>query len=175
MHEVCLNGKNVVVGFNFDIDLSMWTHKVIAERNLFFIGIQMPDRQYHSFHGINKNGNVGTPLYVNGNENGAYRGGDGYMTIADLTEAFIPGKLSLDEALDLAQRKKIVYAKDVSMQAMLSDKNGRAFLIEPGIGYRLEKTKYSLSHMTPTGVSNSVTQICTSINKIIFIMYVFYV
>lgn len=153
MHEVCLNGKNVVVGFNFDIDLSMWTHKVIAERNLFFIGIQMPDRQYHSFHGINKNGNVGTPL----------------------TEAFIPGKLSLDEALDLAQRKKIVYAKDVSMQAMLSDKNGRAFLIEPGIGYRLEKTKYSLSHMTPTGVSNSVTQICTSINKIIFIMYVFYV
>lgn len=131
MHEVCLNGKNVVVGFNFDIDLSMWTHKVIAERNLFFIGIQMPDRQYHSFHGINKNGNVGTPLYVNGNENGAYRGGDGYMTIADLTEAFIPGKLSLDEALDLAQRKNRIrqgrfHAGDVIRQkrARLSHRAG---------------------------------------------------
>lgn len=30
------------------------------------------------------------------------------------------------------------------MQAMLSDKNGRVLIIEPGIGYRLEQAKYSL-------------------------------
>ncbi len=38
------NGRSAIVGFNFDIDLSVWTHKVIAERNQFLIGIQMPDR-----------------------------------------------------------------------------------------------------------------------------------
>lgn len=30
------------------------------------------------------------------------------------------------------------------MQAMLSDKNGRVLIIEPGIGYKYEKEKFSL-------------------------------
>ena len=70
------NGKETIVGFNFDIDLSEWEHTVIAEKDRFFIGIKMSDNKYHSFHGINR--------------------------------------------------------------------NGRVLIIEPGIGYRLEKEKYSL-------------------------------
>lgn len=64
------NGNDTIVGFNFDIDLSVWTHKVIEEKSRFYIGIKMPDGNYHSYHGVNKNGNVGTLLYVNGNEKG---------------------------------------------------------------------------------------------------------
>lgn len=133
-----------IVGFNFDIDLSVWTHKVIGEKDRFFIGIKMPDNRYHSFHGINRNGNVGTLLYVNGNKNGEYCEGEGYITIADLTERFIKGEILLDDALDMVQDKKIVYAKDATMQAMLSDKKGRVLVIEPGVGYRFEHTAYSL-------------------------------
>ena len=66
------NGIDKIVGFNFDIDLSVWDHTVITEENRFYIGIKMPDGMYHSFHGINKNGNVGTLLYVHGNENARY-------------------------------------------------------------------------------------------------------
>ena len=138
------NGEDTVVGFNFDIDLSVWTHKVIAEKDRFFIGIKMPDNQYHSFHGINRNGNVGTLLYVNGNQNGAYRSGEGHITVADLTERYIKGELLFDEACSIVQNKKIVYAEDAAMQEMLSDKNGRVLIIEPGIGHRFEHTKYSL-------------------------------
>lgn len=138
------NGDNTIVGFNFDIDLSVWTHTVIAEKDRFFIGIKMPDNRYHSFHGINRNGNVGTLLYVNGNKNGEYCGGEGYVTVADLTERYIKSEILLDDALDIVRNKKIVYTKDATMQAMLSDKNGCVLIIEPGIGYRLEKTKYSL-------------------------------
>ncbi len=138
------NGNHTVVGFNFDIDLSVWTHTVIAEEDRFFIGIKMPDDQYHSFHGINRNGNVGTLLYVNGNKNGAYCDGEGYITVSDLTERYIKGEILLDDVLDIVQNKKIVYAKDATMQAMLSDKDGRVLIIEPGIGYRFERTKYSL-------------------------------
>lgn len=123
------NGNDTITGFNFDIDLSVWTHKVI-------IGIKMPDNQYHSFHGINRNGNVGTLLYVNGNKNN--------ITISDLTESYIKGEISFDDTLKIVQKQKIIYAKDISMQAMLSDKNGRVLIIEPGIGYRLEQAKYSL-------------------------------
>ena len=138
------NGDDTIVGFNFDIDLSVWTHKVIAEKDRFYIGIKMPDNRYHSFHGINRNGNVGTLLYVNGNKNGEYCGDETCITIADLTESYIKGEILFDDALHMVRSKKIVYAKDATMQAMLSDKDGHVLIIEPGIGYCLEKTKYSL-------------------------------
>lgn len=56
------NGKDTITGFNFDIDLSVWDHKVIKDEDRFYIGIKMPDSQYHSFHGIHRNGNAGTSL-----------------------------------------------------------------------------------------------------------------
>ena len=93
------NGDKTIVGFNFDIDLSVWTHTVIAEKDRFFIGIKMPDNRYHSFHGINRNGNVGTLLYVNGNKNGEYCDGEGYITVADLTESYIRGEILFEDAL----------------------------------------------------------------------------
>ena len=37
------NGKETIVGFNFDIDLSEWEHTVITEKDRFFIGIKMSD------------------------------------------------------------------------------------------------------------------------------------
>ena len=37
------NGKETIVGFNFDIDLSEWEHTVIGEKDRFFIGIKMSD------------------------------------------------------------------------------------------------------------------------------------
>lgn len=138
------NGNDTITGFNFDIDLFVWTHKLIIEKNIFFIGIKMPDNQYHSFHGINRNGNVGTLLYVNGNKNGKYSTNKNNITIADLTESYIKGEISFDDTLKIVQKQKIIYAKDISMQAMLSDKNGRVLIIEPGIGYRLEQARYSL-------------------------------
>lgn len=139
------NGNDTIVGFNFDIDLSVWKHKVIKEEeNRFFIGIKMPDKQYHSFHGVNRNGNVGTLLYVNGNENGKFITNENCYTISQLTENFIKGLVSFDDTVEIVRTKKIVYASDATMQAMLSDIQGRVLIIEPGIGYRLEHTKHSL-------------------------------
>lgn len=138
------NGNDTIVGFNFDIDLAVWTHTVIKEKDRFYIGIKMPDGNYHSFHGINRNGNVGTLLYVNGNENGKYIDNEMCYTISELTENFVKGMISLDDALSIVQNNKIVYAPDATMQAMLSDKKGRVLIIEPGSGYRLEQARYSL-------------------------------
>lgn len=138
------NGNDTIVGFNFDIDLAVWNHTVIKEKDRFYIGIKMPDGNYHSFHGINENGNVGTLLYVNGNENGQCMNDNMCITIADLTEDFIKGRISMDDAINIVKNNKIVYAKDATMQAMYSDRKGRVLIIEPGLGYRLEQTRYSL-------------------------------
>ena len=44
----------------------------------------------------------------------------------------------------IVKKKKIIYAPDATMQAMLSDKKGRVLIIEPGIGYRYEQENFSL-------------------------------
>ena len=88
--------------------------------------------------------NVGTLLYVNGNEKGKYSNAPKCRTISDLTESFIKGVITLDDVLNIVQNNRIVYAPDATMQAMLSDKKGRVLIIEPGLGYRLEKAQYSL-------------------------------
>lgn len=137
-------GDDVVTGFNFDIDLAVWDHQIIREKDRFYIGILRPDGRRHAYHGINRNGNVGTLLYVHGNPAGRYRGTRDCITVADLTEQFIQAKISFDEAVRIAREKKIVYAPDTTMQAVLSDQKGRTLLIEPGIGCREEMGRYSL-------------------------------
>lgn len=138
------NGKDVINGFNFEIDLSVWDHKVMMEEDRFYIGIKRPDGRYYSYHGVNKNGNVGTLLYVHGNPAGECVEGVDCVTIAELTEQFIKNEISFDEALCMVKTKKMVYASDSTMQAMLSDRDGRVLIVEPGIGYREEKNRWSL-------------------------------
>ena len=156
------HGDDLITGFNFDIDLSVWKHKVIKERERFYIGILRPDGMYHSYHGINKNGNVGTLLYVHGNPAGIYQDSPDCMTISDLTEQFIKAQLSFDKVLEIIKSKEITYAPDATMQAMLSDVHGRVLIIEPGIGYREEHKRYSLitnySLMKPESTKNFIVQ-----------------
>ena len=128
------NGKETIVGFNFDIDLSEWEHTVIAEKDRFFLGIKMSDNKYHSFHGINRNGNVGTLLYVHGNDNAQFCGNESCYTIADLTENFIKGNLSFDDSLEIVKKKKITYAPDTTMQAMFWIELGVFSLLNRGLG-----------------------------------------
>lgn len=142
--RITYNCNDTINAFNFDIDLSVWDHKVIQEADRFFIGIRMPDGFYHSFHGINRNGNVGTLLYVHGNEKASYKDSSETVTIADLTEKFIKASISFNEAVEIVRTKHITYAPGATMQAMLSDKNGRVLIVEPGIGYRVEQKRYSL-------------------------------
>ncbi len=138
------NGNDTIVGFNFDIDLNVWDHKIIKEKDRFFIGIKMPDQQYHSFHGVNRNGNAATLLYVHGNKDAEFRDDNNCYTISDLMENYIKAQLTFDEAVNIVKTKRIVYAPDATMQGMLSDKNGRVLIVEPGIGYKEEQKRYSL-------------------------------
>ena len=137
-------GNDMITGFNFDIDLTVWNHQIIKEKPLFYIGILRPDGIRHSYHGVNGNGNTGTLLYVHGNSDGTFQDTDGCMSIADLTEQFIQAKIGFDDVLHILREKRIVYAPDATMQAMLSDWRGRTLIIEPGLGWREDTGKYSL-------------------------------
>ena len=137
-------GDDIITGFNFDIDPAVWDHQIITAPDRFYLGILRPDGLRHGYHGVHQNGNTGTLLYVHGNPSGQYQAGSDALTISDLTEQFIQAQISWEEALSIVQTKKIVYAPDATMQAMLSDREGRTLVIEPGIGWRLEEGRYSL-------------------------------
>ena len=137
-------GDDMITGFNFDIDLAVWDHKIVKEKGYFYIGILRPDGMRHSYHGVNRNGNAGTLLYVHGNSEGTYQNSIGCMTIADLTERFIQAATSLDDVLQIVQERKIIYAPDATMQDMLSDQKGRTLIIEPGVGWREDNGLHSL-------------------------------
>ena len=72
-------GDNIVTGFHFDIDLDVWNHRIIKEEDRFYIGILRSDGLRYSYHGVNRNGNVGTLLYVHGNPAGAFEEADASM------------------------------------------------------------------------------------------------
>ena len=137
-------GDDVVTGFNFDIDLAVWEHTVLADEERFCIGIKMPDGAYHTFHGVNANGGAGTLLYVHPNEKASEYDAPDSITISDLTERYIRGEVTFSGVLETVRQKRVVYAPDASMQSMLSDRAGRALMIEPGVGSRMEAGRYAL-------------------------------
>lgn len=133
------NGKETIVGFNFDIDLSEWEHTVITEKDRFFIGIKMSDNKYHSFHGINRNGNVGTLLYVHGNDNAQFCGNESCYTIADLTENFIKGNLSFDDSLEIVKKRKLLMHLTLLCRLCFRIEMGVFSLLNRGLGIALKK------------------------------------
>ena len=113
-------GDDIITGFNFDIDPAVWDHQIVTAPDRFYLGILRPDGLRHGYHGVHQNGNTGTLLYVHGNPSGRYQTGSDALTISDLTEQFIQAQISWEEALSIVQTKKIVYAPDATMQAVLS-------------------------------------------------------
>ena len=71
--------------------------------------------------------------------------------------AILPGHI---KTVEIVKTKRIVYAPDFTMQAMLSDVYGRTLVIEPGIGYQEEQGRYSVitnySLMKPESTENFI-------------------
>lgn len=155
------NGKDTITGFNFDIDLSVWDHKVIKEKDRFYIGIKMSDNRYHSFHGVHRNGNTGTLLYVHGNPRGRYVEGNSSYTIADLTENYIRGILSFDEVLHILQEQK-QYSL-MTNYSVLKPESTRPYIVPGDDRYeraqaQLEKQKETFSVSDAFHILKSVRQ-----------------
>lgn len=155
------NGKDTITGFNFDIDLSVWDHKIIKEKDRFYIGIKMPDNRYHSFHGVHRNGNTGTLLYVHGNPRGRYVEGNSSYSIADLTENYIRGILSFDEVLHILQEQK-QYSL-MTNYSVLKPESTRPYIVPGDDRYeraqaQLEKQKETFSVSDAFHILKSVKQ-----------------
>lgn len=91
---------------------------------------------------------------MNGNENGRYIRDRNSCTISELTESFIKGTVTLDDALNIIQNNKVVYASDATMQAGNAKKNQ-----QPIKGQR-DRHKSAAGTKTPIRTKQGAHRLC---------------
>lgn len=144
MHSICISWRRHHHRLQFDIDRPYGDHQIVTAPDRFYLGILRPDGLRHGYHGVHQRKHRDPALCPRQPSGPIPRPGSDALTISDLTEQFIQAQISWEEALSIVQTKKIVYAPDATMQAVLSDRYGRTLLIEPGIGSRVDTGTYSL-------------------------------
>lgn len=137
-------GDDIITGFNFDIDPAVWDHQIVTAPTASTLVFCGPTGCATAITGSIKMETQGPCSMSTATRRARYQAGSDALTISDLTEQFIQAQISWEEALSIVQTKKIVYAPDATMQAVLSDRYGRTLLIEPGIGSRVDTGTYSL-------------------------------
>lgn len=128
-------GKDILFGFNLDIDPAVWNFDVYKNADYFTIGIKVGGTLYFT-HGVNKEGNFGNVPYMNDYEHGKYKVIKNKERIDLLTDRFIRNKYSYGDVLNIVKTKTIVNVPRNSMHSLLATKDGNVLLVEPEYGYK---------------------------------------
>ena len=135
-------GKDLLYGFNLDIDPNVWSFDVYKTKNYFTVGIKVGSTTYFT-HGVNRNGNFGNLPYMNGEEFKCPKG-CAKQRIDLLIDKYIRGKISFDEIRDIVSTKTLTNAPAASMHSLVGDIDGNILLLEPGYGIKEIDEKYGV-------------------------------
>ena len=154
-------GKDRICGFNMDLPGSLdW--KLFTDRDCFYVGIrpvirpellpegmhEIPDaylpcdEEYLKIHGLHRNGNFGNQLNALNYHKAPFEVGDDAIPLYSLVDRFVSGRTDIDAIIGTVRKKRTVNMPsaaiglpDLAMHSLLSDKEGRILMIEPGNGY----------------------------------------
>ena len=135
-------GKDLIYGFNLDIDPKEWSFDIYKTKNYFTVGITVGSTTYFT-HGVNANGNFGNLPYMNGEEYN-YPKKTERQRLDLLVDRYIKGKYCYDDVLNIINTKTIINYKNTNMHSLICDANGNVVLIEPGYGNKIIKNKYAV-------------------------------
>ena len=162
-------GKDVICGFNMDINIGAFDYDVYAEPDKFYIGIKnnigtedipdIPDIPEGMFrldgnvrkvHGVNNKGCFGNmPNNLNFGK-APFRFDPSVNYLDQLIDDYISGLLSFQELKEIADSKEIlniptgpVQMPDLSFHSLIADKEGHIMILEPGNGYSIIREKYA--------------------------------
>jgi hypothetical protein len=136
-------GKDLIIGYNLDIDPSFWNYKLYLKDDAFYIGIKVKNKVFKT-HGINKNVNYAILPYMNDLTKGTYKRGKNHQRIDLLVDNYIANKLSYKQVLDIVKTKNIINVPGCSMHSFFIDNDENILLIEPGVGYKEVKEDYAV-------------------------------
>ena len=161
-------GNDIIVGFNMDINLGAIDYNVYAEPDAFFVGVQMKNPKGLSIeerklydggkikdniiriHGVNNQGHFGNCLNNLRFSKAPFKIGGNIISIDQVVHRYLTNEISLDDIIHLAMTKEIVNLPtnsveipDLAMHSLLSDKEGRIVILEPGNGFSVITEKYA--------------------------------
>lgn len=125
-------GKDIVYGYNLDVDPNVWKYKLVKTDSLFSVTIKMGSTTYFT-HGVNKDGMYGVLPYMN--DPAPFVKMHGYPRVDLIVSRLLTGKLTYDELTENVKNHKISNSKYAGLHALCSDGN-KISLIEPGVGYK---------------------------------------
>lgn len=127
-------GKDLLYGFNLDIDPAVWHYAVYKSSSLFAVGITVGKTTYY-VHGVNKNGCFGNVPYMNGERLAPPRG-MGRARIDLISDRYLRGKYSFETVEKLLCTKAIVNPPAATMHSLIGSGAGELLIVEPGYGWK---------------------------------------
>lgn len=139
---IAYKGKDLLYGFNLDIDPAVWNYSVIKTGTHFAIGITVGKTAY-LVHGVNKDGQFGNTPYMNGEAFPVPRGAR-RERIDLMSDRYIRGKYSFADIERILQTKTVVNIPAATMHSLFGNGNGDFLIAEPGYGYRRVTEKFAV-------------------------------
>ena len=154
-------GKDRICGFNMDLPEGVLDWKLLMDRDCFCVGLrpafnpdmlpagvkEAPEKylpchgEYLKLHGVNRNGSFGNQLNALGFTRAPFAFDEDSVPLYSLVDRFLAGQYGLDDIIETAKKKRIVNMPgsvgmpDPALHSLLSDREGRILLLEPGNGY----------------------------------------
>ena len=141
---IAYKGKDLIYGFNLDIDPKVWKYDVYRTRNYFSVGITVGSTTYLT-HGVTRDGVFANIPYMNGPRE-SYPVGTKKHRIDLVVNKILRGKMNLSEVKEIlcADGQAIASPKNLSFHSLFGDASGGFFLVEPGIGWRDIQERYAV-------------------------------
>ena len=149
-------GKDVIVGFNMDINVEAFDYEIVANKEQFYVEIKNDLAGSVKAHGINHLGNFASQLNNMNFTKAPFRLGEDVIPLYEIVDDYISGKMSYNDILKVAGEKEIVNMPGqainipcVAMHSLIADRQGHIMILEPGNGYSVIQEKYAaLSNFT---------------------------
>lgn len=125
-------GKDLIYGYNLDIDPSTWNYALYKTKNYFSVGIKVGTTVYLTA-GVNNVGNFGNIPYMNGADfvppKGVKR-----QRIDLMVDKYIRNKYDFGDVERIVESKTLVSIPQVSFHSLIANSSGDILLVEPGYG-----------------------------------------
>lgn len=176
-------GNDRICGFNMDLPDGLdW--QLFMDRDYFYVGLRpqirpeplptgmanIPEEylpcagECLKIHGVSREGRFGNQLNALGYTGAPFELSADAVPLYGLVDRFITGKMSIDGIIDTARMKRIVNMPggagmtDPALHSLLSDREGRILMVEPGIGCAEITSNYAvMSNFTTLRLPGDMT------------------
>ena len=139
---IAKKGKDVIYGFNFDVDPKIWGFDLYKTSKHFAVGITVGKTLY-LVHGVNRDGHFAVIPYMNG-EMIAPPKGIRRERIDLMADRYVRGKYSFEDVDEILDTKAVTNIKAATLHALIGNEKGDFRIVEPGYGIEKVAENYAV-------------------------------